>query len=81
MTPTRTPAPARLPSARALLLGAIPFAATCFSVSLWDRIEPRIFGVPFNLVWLVGCILLSTVCLAMAYRIDVARDEKSRDKS
>jgi len=71
----------RRPSAAALALALIPFAAMCFSVSLWDRVEPRVFGVPFNLAWLVGWIVVSTGCLAVAYRIDGTHDEKSRDNS
>ena len=59
----------------------IPFLAICFSVSLWDRVEPRLLGVPFNLAWLVGWIVLTTGCLALAYRIDGARGQKSRDNS
>jgi hypothetical protein len=69
--------PAKTPSARALLLGAIPFVAMCFSVSLWDRVEPRIFGLPFNLAWLVGWIVLTTVCMAIAYRVEAARETSS----
>ena len=33
------------PSLAAILLGLIPFAAVCFSVSLWDRVYPFVFGV------------------------------------
>ncbi len=66
----------RPPSVRALLLGAIPFAAMCFSVSLWDRVEPRILGLPFNLAWLVGWIVLTSVCLAIAYRVETASEKK-----
>ncbi len=66
----------RPPSVRALLLGAIPFAAMCFSVSLWDRVEPRILGLPFNLAWLVGWIVLTSVCLAIAYRVETAGEKK-----
>ncbi len=61
---------------RALLLGAIPFAAMCFSVSLWDRVEPWILGLPFNLAWLVGWIVLTSACLAIAYRIETAGEKK-----
>jgi hypothetical protein len=68
----------KTPSARALLLGAIPFVAMCFSVPLWDRVEPRILGLPFNLAWLVGWIVLSTVCMAIAHRIDAADTRASR---
>jgi hypothetical protein len=70
----------KTPSALALLLGAIPFAAMCFSVSLWDRIEPRILGLPFNLAWLVGWIVLTTVCMAIAYRVEAARETSSRPR-
>lgn len=54
----------------ALLLGLIPFAGMCFSVALWDRVDPMIFGIPFNLFWLIGWIVLSTLCLWAAYRVD-----------
>jgi Protein of unknown function (DUF3311) len=68
----------KTPSAGALLLAAIPFAAMCFSVPLWDRIEPRILGLPFNLAWLVAWIILSSVCLAVAYRMETGREKTSR---
>jgi hypothetical protein len=64
------------PSPIALLLGLIPFAAMCFSVALWDRVYPMIFGIPFNLAWLICWIVLSTVCMAAAYRNDAARAKK-----
>jgi hypothetical protein len=61
------------PSAAALLLGLIPFAAMCFSVALWDRIYPMLFGIPFNMFWLICWIALSSVCLWAAYRVEAAR--------
>ena len=60
------------PSLSALLLGLIPFAAMCFSVPLWDRVYPMVFGLPFNLFWLIAWIGLSTLCLAAAYRIETS---------
>jgi Protein of unknown function (DUF3311) len=63
----------RKPSAAALLLALIPFVAMCFSVSLWDRIDPMLFGLPFNLFWLVCWIVISSACLWLAYRIEGAR--------
>ena len=42
----------------------------CFSVALWDRVEPMILGVPFNLAWLIGWTALSSLCLWAAYRAD-----------
>ena len=42
----------------------------CFSVALWDRVEPMVFGLPFNLFWLISWIVLSSGCLWVAYRLD-----------
>jgi Protein of unknown function (DUF3311) len=56
------------PSLRAILLGLIPFAATCFSVSFWDRVDPIVLGLPFNLFWLISWLLLTPLCLWVAYR-------------
>ncbi|HVO46098.1 MAG TPA: DUF3311 domain-containing protein [Steroidobacteraceae bacterium] len=66
----------RKPTTRALLLGLIPFVAMCFSVPLWDRIEPRVFGLPFNLFWLIGWIVLTPVLMSVAYRIEAAADKR-----
>lgn len=67
---------AEKPSPVALLLGTIPFVAMCFSVALWDRLDPMILGVPFNLAWLVCWIVLSALCMAAAYRVETARHTK-----
>jgi hypothetical protein len=44
----RSPDVVRRPSIGVLLLGLVPFAATCFSVSRWDRVHPMVLGLPFN---------------------------------
>ncbi len=36
------------------ILASIPFLAICFSVPLWDRVYPLVFGLPFNLFWLIA---------------------------
>ncbi|HUI61558.1 MAG TPA: DUF3311 domain-containing protein [Steroidobacteraceae bacterium] len=69
----------RKPSGRALLLGAIPFVAMCLSVPLWDRIEPRVLGLPFNLFWLVGWIVLTPLLMWVAYRIETAAGRAERE--
>jgi hypothetical protein len=48
----------------------------CFSVTLWDRIEPMILGIPFNLAWLISWIVLTSICLWGAYRVEAARNKK-----
>jgi hypothetical protein len=68
--------PVKKPSAGALLLGLVPFVAMCLSVPLWDRIHPMVFGIPFNLFWLIAWILLTTLCMWAAYRVEGTPDEK-----
>lgn len=63
----------RRPSLGAVLLGVIPFIAMCFSVSFWDYINPMVFGMPFNLFWLLSWIVLSSVCMWGAYRLEARR--------
>ena len=64
------------PSSGALLLAVIPFMAMCFSVPLWDRIDPMVLGLPFNLFWLMSWIVLTPVCMWVAYRIESAPDRQ-----
>jgi hypothetical protein len=66
------------PSLRSILLGFIPFVATCFSVALWDRIYPIVFGLPFNFFWLILWLLLTPLCMWGAYRLEVPRDSDDR---
>jgi hypothetical protein len=61
------------PSVAAMLLGLVPFTAVCFSVSAWDRIYPMIFGIPFNLFWLISWIVLTPLCMWGAYRLEAVR--------
>ena len=63
-----------------LLLAALPFVAVCFTVPLWDRVYPLIFGLPFNLAWLMVWIPLTSLCMAGVYRLHV-REESSRGTS
>ena len=67
------------PSLVAVLLGLTPFAASCFSVSLWDRVYPMVFGLPFNLFWLISWLLLTPLCMWGAYRIEMQRASARRE--
>lgn len=60
----------KTPSLGALALGAIPFAAMCFSVALWDRVQPMVLGLPFNLFWLTLWIVLTPCCMWGMYRLE-----------
>ena len=66
----------RKPSVAALLLALVPFVAMCFTVSLWDRVEPMPLGIPFNLFWLICWIILTPLCMWGAYRVEAARDSR-----
>lgn len=64
------------PSFGAILAGLVPFVAMCFSVSLWDRVDPMIAGLPFNLFWLILWTVLTPLCLWIAYRLEVPRSDE-----
>jgi hypothetical protein len=61
------------PSLGAIGFGLIPFTATCFSVALWDRVDPMVFGLPFNFFWLTSWLVLTPLCLWAAYWVDRPR--------
>jgi hypothetical protein len=64
----------RRPALGSILLGLIPFTGACFSVSLWDRVYPTVFGIPFNFCWAISWILLTPLCMWGAYRIEMRRN-------
>ena len=68
------------PSLAAILLGLIPFAASCFSVSLWDRVYPMVLGLPFNFFWLILWIPLTPLVMWLAYRLEEPRSPGARSK-
>jgi hypothetical protein len=65
------------PSFGALCLGMIPFVAMCFSVSAWDRVYPMVLGLPFNLFWLLAWIVLTSLCLSAAYRLEASHPSEA----
>src|SRR5262249_41976372 len=60
------------PSLGSILLGLVPFAATCFSVALWDRVYPTVLGLPFNVFWLILWLLLTPACMCWAYWLEIS---------
>lgn len=55
------------------LLAAIPIAMLTVAVPLANRVEPRIFGLPFVLAWIAFWVLLSPLFLYTIYRLDARR--------
>lgn len=64
----------RAPRRHRLLLGTVLLALVA---SVWPgyllgaRISPYILGLPFSIVWLVGCILVVFVALLLTFRADM----------
>jgi hypothetical protein len=71
----------RKPSLASLAIGLVPFAALCFGVPLWDRIYPRVFGLPFNVFWLSAWIVLTPAFMSCAYKIESRRQHGATEKS
>ena len=74
------PMPIKKPSPAAVLIALVPFLAMCFSVGLWDRVEPTVHGIPFSLLWLVSWMILSSLFLSVAYRLEKRRDKKDSEE-
>jgi hypothetical protein len=68
------------PSMKAVLIGLVPFIGMCLSVPLWDRIYPRVLGMPFNLFWLSMWIVLSSGCMELAHRVEKKRNHRESDR-
>lgn len=71
---------AKRPSPGSILLGLIPLTATCFSVSLWDRVYPMVLGLPFNFFWLILWLLLTPLCMWGAYWLETRRAAEPHGK-
>ena len=54
-------------------LALIPPLALTLGIPFVNRLEPRIFGLPFLLAWIVAWILLTPVFMAVVYRVDRRR--------
>lgn len=53
-----------------VLLAAIPVAMLTIAIPLVDRLEPRIFGLPFLLVWISFWVLVSPAFLYAVSRLE-----------
>lgn len=62
------------PSVAAVFLAIIPFVAMCFTVPVWDRVQPMVLGLPFNIFWLLAWIVLTSACLRAAHHVSLRRE-------
>ena len=58
---------------RRYAVAAIPVLMLTLGIPFANRVEPRIFGLPFLLAWIVLWILLTPACLAVVARLDRVR--------
>lgn len=52
------------------LLAAFPVAMLTVMVPAVNRVDPRIAGLPFLLVWIVGWVMLTPLFLFAVSRLD-----------
>jgi hypothetical protein len=48
-------------------MALVPFGGMCFTVSLWDRVAPRVFGLPFNIFWILAWLALTPALMGIVY--------------
>jgi hypothetical protein len=53
-----------------VLLAAIPIVALSFAVPLVNLVEPRVFGLPLILAWIVAWVFLTPAFLWTIGRIE-----------
>jgi hypothetical protein len=54
-----------------LILLGVPFA---------NRVHARVLGMPFLLAWIVGCVLLTSLVMAVVGRLDDRLARGTRDR-
>ena len=52
------------------LLAVLPFIGILLGVPFVNRVEPLVLGMPFVLAWIVMWVVLSSVIMAIIYRLD-----------
>ncbi len=51
-------------------LALLPALAILVGVPLADRVHVLVAGLPFLLAWIVGCVLLTSVVMALIVALD-----------
>ncbi len=57
------------------VLAALPFLGILVGVAFANRVEPFVLGMPFILFWIVAWVLLTSVIMAVVYRLDPSNRE------
>jgi hypothetical protein len=59
-------------------LAAIPGLLILLGVPFANRVQARVLGMPFLLAWIVGCVLLTSVVMAIVGRLDADHARRER---
>jgi hypothetical protein len=60
-------------------LATLPWLLILLGVPFANRVEPRVLGMPFLLAWIVGCVLLTSVVMAVVGRLDDQHAQRERN--
>jgi Protein of unknown function (DUF3311) len=60
------------------MLAAIPWVAVLVVTPFLNQVEPFVLGMPFLLVWVVLCVVATSVCMAIVYATDPRNREGAR---
>uniref|UniRef100_E1TIV1 DUF3311 domain-containing protein n=1 Tax=Burkholderia sp. (strain CCGE1003) TaxID=640512 RepID=E1TIV1_BURSG len=61
------------------VLAALPFIGILLGVPFVNRVEPLVLGMPFVLGWIVAWVVLSSVIMAIVYRLDRSNQQIAAD--
>jgi hypothetical protein len=51
-------------------LALLPTLAICVGVPFANRVHAMVLGLPFLLAWIVGCVVLTSVVMAIIAALD-----------
>ena len=61
------------------VLAALPFIGILLGVPFVNRVEPLMLGMPFVLAWIVMWVVLSSIIMAIVYRLDPSNRQIAAD--
>jgi hypothetical protein len=61
------------------VLAALPFIGMLLGVPFVNRVEPLVLGMPFVLAWIVMWVVLSSIIMAIIYRLDPTNRKLAAD--
>jgi hypothetical protein len=60
-------------------LAIVPALLILFGVPFANRVHRLVFGLPFLLVWIVGCVLLTSAIMALVGALDATYEGRTEN--